>query len=98
MTTEEFIDYCDSLNETAQFKDYLLSTKQFERTKFLMKKYAELKCKELLEIVAEKAEMYKYNNGWRQSKANIKEVDCFNYKAAIDKDSILNAYPLQNIK
>jgi hypothetical protein len=57
MKAEEFIDYCDSLNETAQFKDYLLSTKQFERTKFLMKKYAELKCKELLEIVAEKAEI-----------------------------------------
>jgi hypothetical protein len=48
MKAEEFIDYCDSLNETAQFKDYLLSTKQFERTKFLMEKFAEYHVKQAL--------------------------------------------------
>jgi hypothetical protein len=60
--------------------------------------FAKYHVEQALKEAGEKAEMYKYNNGWRQSKANIKEVDCFNYKAAIDKDSILNAYPLQNIK
>ena len=56
MTTKEFIDYCDSFDEKTQFKDYLLNTKQYDRANLLMKLYAQQKCKDLLEIVAEKAD------------------------------------------
>lgn len=57
MKAEEFIDYCDSLNETAQFKDYLLNTKQFEKTKFLMKKFAEYHVEQALKKASVKAKI-----------------------------------------
>ena len=57
----------------------------FEATIQAMKEYAELKCKELLEIVAEKA--------------NLIEHEDYNYPneyyVEIDKDSILNTVDLK---
>ena len=64
----------------------------------LMIEFAKLHVKVALKEASEKAELYRYNNGFKQSKANIKEEYCFNYKVAIDKETILNAYPLENIK
>jgi hypothetical protein len=57
-----------------------------------MIEFAKLHVIEALKQASEKAELYRYNNGWKQSKANIKEECCFNYKVAIDKETILTAY------
>ena len=57
-----------------------------------MVEFAKLHVEEALKQASEKAELYRYNNGWKQSKANIKEECCFNYKVAIDKETITNAY------
>lgn len=43
------------------------------------------------------ANLYLHNPGWKHS-SDIKTVKCHNYDASINKDSILNAYPLENIK
>jgi predicted transcriptional regulator len=52
---------------------------------------------EALKQASEKAELYLFNNGWKQSKANIKEECCFNYKVAIDKETILSSYNIDLI-
>ena len=57
-----------------------------------MVEFAKLHVEEALKQASEKAELYRYNNGWKQSKANIKEECCFNYKVAIDKETNTNAY------
>lgn len=89
MTAEEFIDYCDSVKPESEFKNWLLHTKQYEKTKLLMKLFAKLKCKELLEIVAEKAKVI----------GEIEQHSAFNYVTPddiviVDKESILNAVDL----
>ena len=64
----------------------------------LMIEFARYHVEQALKEASEKAELYRYNNGFKQSKANIKEEYCFTYRVAIDKETILNAYPLENIK
>ncbi len=67
-----------------------------------MKEYAQRKCKELLEIVAEKADIgmkKKSNYGTHRKWQNVKEdeVDLFDYQVQyfVDKDSILNVVDLE---
>ena len=43
------------------------------------------------------ANLYLHNTGWKHS-SDIKTVKCHNYDASINKDSILTAYPLENVK
>lgn len=54
--------------------------------------------KQALKIASEKVELYKFNNGWKASKQGIKTHEDMNYTVAIDSESILTAYPLENIK
>lgn len=86
MTADEFIKYCDSLENNAQFQTRLKSYKQYNTCRFLMEKYAQLKCKELLDIVAEKAEVKTVTI---PSGLNIKTC-------VVDTDSILNCVNLEN--
>jgi hypothetical protein len=80
MKVEEFIT-----NKEVE-KGYLLAdtTEDLKNLVDILKEFAELKCKELLEIVAEKAELdyEKYDNYDAQS-------------CEINKDSILNAVDLK---
>jgi hypothetical protein len=68
-----------------------------------MKEYTELKCKELLEIVAEKAKIktekksqYGKYRKWQKVKDD-EEFDLFDYEMrnSVDKDSILNSVDLK---
>lgn len=69
----------------------------------VMKEYAEIKCKELLEIVAEKAKIkvekksqYGKYRKWQKVKDD-EEFDLFDYEMrnSVDKNSILNAVDLK---
>jgi len=75
MTAEDFL--MDRLHEV--FGEYG-ETSQFEEVTDIMKEFAEYKCKELLEIVAEKAEV------------NVLNYNSYE----VDKDSILNAVDLNS--
>ncbi|WP_396180278.1 hypothetical protein [Flavobacterium sp.] len=78
MTAEEILE--EWLSQTDQTN---LKEGHYFVIKEVMKEFAELKCKELLEIVAEKAKTEKSGNSgsW--------------YDARVDKDSILNAVDLK---
>ena len=60
-------------------------------------KFAKLHVEAALKEASEKANLYLHNSGWKHS-SDIKTVKCHNYDASINKDSILNAYPLNLIK
>ena len=68
------------------------------------KEYARLKCKELLEIVAENAEIkvmkksqFGKSRKWQKVKEG-EEIDLFSYEmqSTVDKDSIFNAVDLDS--
>ena len=59
--------------------------------------YAKLKCKELLEIVAEKAKIVDEDNDVYEQ-PHVFYCNGEEYKTWVDKDSILNAYPKSLIK
>jgi hypothetical protein len=72
--------------------------KILEEQTIISKKYAELKCKELLEIVAEKAEIQNeyYSTLTGQTKENVGQEFWTDWeKLSINKDSILNAVDLK---
>jgi hypothetical protein len=82
MKVEEFIT-----NKEVE-KGYLLAdtTEDLKNLVDILKEFAELKCKELLEIVAEKAKIKEVNYE--------DEMEWVNY-TIVDKDSILNAVDLK---
>lgn len=63
-----------------------------------MIEFAKYHVEQALKIASEKVELYKFNDGWKASKQGIKTHEDMNYTVAIDSESILNAYPLENIK
>jgi len=83
----------------------ILTVKELYKSKFdrnddvysVMIEFAKLHVDAALKEASEKANLYLHNSGWKHS-SDIKTVKCHNYDASINKDSILNAYPLENIK
>lgn len=62
-----------------------------------MIEFAKLHVEVALKQASINANLYLHNTGWKHS-SDIKTVKCHNYDASINKDSILNAYALENIK
>lgn len=83
-TAEEFVNQYDWENSTLDIPSVLIE-------------FAKLHVEAALEAASEKANLYLHNPGWKHS-SDIKTVKCHNYDASINRDSILNAYPLTNIK
>lgn len=63
----------------------------------IMTEFAKLHVEVALKEASENASLYLHNDTWR-NRSDIKTVECSGYNASIDKDSIRNAYPLENIK
>ena len=99
MTAEEFTqDYLDASDDFMfSMEEQLSQCVGFNYSNIidLMQEYARLKCKELLEIVAEKAKIKTENNLVYQQPykfyCNKEEHSIF-----VDKDSILNAVDLNS--
>jgi hypothetical protein len=75
------------------FKNWSGFTEETDR----LIEFAKLHVKAALKEASEKANLYLHNSGWKHS-SDIKTVKCHNYDASINKVSVLNAYPLENIK
>jgi hypothetical protein len=85
MTAEEFLDH---ISENGK---YTFDWKEFGVL------FAKYHTEQALKFASENAELYLYNNGFKASKQGLKEYKGMNYSIGIDKDSILSAYPLENI-
>lgn len=60
--------------------------------------FAKFHVKEALKQVSEKAEFDNYNNSDTERRSKGKIISHNGWTYQIDKESILNAYPLENIK
>lgn len=74
-----------------------LNKGNFNNTTDMLIEFAKLHVEAALKTASECANLYLHNSGWKHS-SDIKTVKCHNYDASINEDSILNAYPLENIK
>ena len=94
-TVEEFFKkYSDNTSLSEGHYDYLVEKDSFKEA---IIEFAKLHVESALKEASEKANLYLHNPGWKHS-SDIKTVKCHNYDASINKDSILNAYPLELIK
>lgn len=90
MTAEELINEIDKIAPNKQVKNWLFHTNQFKTVENLMKMYAKLKCKEFLEIAAEKAKVYNKKDGESDKYLSIEGDWIY-----VSKNSILNTVDLK---